>query len=364
MRVEPWFFLVIALLGFAYQDPVLIGTWVGLAFVSVLLHELGHAVAFRAYGASPNIVLHGMGGLTSARVDLTPMRSIAVSVAGPLSALVLLGLPAVWLEATGAFTDPTAATIVTQAVWINVGWSLLNLVPILPLDGGNVAASLFEMGFRGKGRQIAAGLSLVLLGLLAAWGLSVGAGLILVIVVLLAVPSVGELAASRRRQQVGDLDRAWRSLLANRPDDAEQAVRPLLSGRTTEPVERAAREVLGWARLFRGDTAWAAEAVEAQDGSASPAYRGALALAAGRRPEGVAVCAWTLAHEQRPQQRGLAALALAWSGAVAEVVDELLLIDALTGPAAAWSLHEQYRSLGLDDQAQVVAARLAARKTT
>jgi Zn-dependent protease len=363
VRVEPWFFVIIAVLGFTYQDPPLIGTWVGLAFVSVLLHEVGHAVAFRLYGARPAIVLHGMGGLTSARIDLTPGRSIAVSLAGPLAALVLLGLPALWLESSGIVTGAVAATVVSQAVWINVGWSLLNLIPVLPLDGGNVAASLFEMVFRGRGRQIAAGLSLALLGGLALWGFSIGAVFLLIVVVLLAGPSIAELRAGASRRRHGSLQQAWAALMANEPWEAEATARRLLSARPDPDTARAATEVLGWARLFQGDAGFAAAEVDRQGSDASPAYRAALALAAGRQHEGVAVATWTLAHEQRPEQRALAALAVAWSGVVAPVVDELLLVDALTGPAAAWSLHELYQGLGLHGQAQVVAARLAARNT-
>src|SRR3954464_14722355 len=94
-RVEPVFFVIIVILGFNPNDPrpILLVSWVAIAFVSILLHELGHAIAFRLFGINPSITLYGMGGLTSGQGRLTPVESIAVSLAGPLSALFLLGLP-------------------------------------------------------------------------------------------------------------------------------------------------------------------------------------------------------------------------------------------------------------------------------
>src|SRR5690242_1597681 len=38
--------------------------WTAIVFVSILLHEFGHATAARAFGAEPSITLHALGGLT------------------------------------------------------------------------------------------------------------------------------------------------------------------------------------------------------------------------------------------------------------------------------------------------------------
>lgn len=59
--------------------------WLGIIFVSILVHELGHAFAARAYGQSPSIVLHMLGGVTSwsATTDLGKKRRILVTLAGP-----------------------------------------------------------------------------------------------------------------------------------------------------------------------------------------------------------------------------------------------------------------------------------------
>ncbi len=74
VRVEPAFFIIIAILGYNPYRPSVPGVlwWVAIAFVSILVHELGHAVAFRLYGVRPSITLHGMGGLTSGSGELSP----------------------------------------------------------------------------------------------------------------------------------------------------------------------------------------------------------------------------------------------------------------------------------------------------
>src|ERR1700675_4909709 len=61
--------------------------WILVVFVSVMIHELGHALVGRQFGLAPEIDLQGMGGLTSwgegsGRKAIGPWRSIAISLAG------------------------------------------------------------------------------------------------------------------------------------------------------------------------------------------------------------------------------------------------------------------------------------------
>src|SRR5690606_14490122 len=99
VTVELSFFAVVGL--FAVMAPGLdaLVLWVVIASVSVLVHELGHALAFRAYGSPAEIRLHGMGGLTAGQ-HLPPARNLVVSLAGPLSAILLLGVPALLLDSS------------------------------------------------------------------------------------------------------------------------------------------------------------------------------------------------------------------------------------------------------------------------
>ncbi len=143
------FFLVAALLGRS-RDLYVLLTWVGVVFVSVLLHEMGHAFVGRRYGMHPEILLYGMGGLTSWRTGrrLTRAQSILVSVAGPAAGLLLGAI--VWGITMIDMPDlnPLGRMTLRSLLWVNIMWSLLNLLPILPLDGGNVMRSAVHI-FKG-----------------------------------------------------------------------------------------------------------------------------------------------------------------------------------------------------------------------
>jgi hypothetical protein len=93
VRIEPFFWIASVLLAYNLGDARLIIMWVVVVLASVLVHELGHAVALKAFGQSSAIVLHGFGGLTFSQRKLDRARSIAVTLAGPFTALALLGIP-------------------------------------------------------------------------------------------------------------------------------------------------------------------------------------------------------------------------------------------------------------------------------
>ena len=60
-----------------------------------------------------------------------------------------------------------ASVILRQVIWINVGWSILNLIPVLPLDGGQVFLDVCDIGTGGRGRRAAEIVSVVVAGVLA-----------------------------------------------------------------------------------------------------------------------------------------------------------------------------------------------------
>ncbi|HEV3227370.1 MAG TPA: site-2 protease family protein [Acidimicrobiales bacterium] len=145
IRVEWSFWLIAIFLGYGARDGWLLVAWVAIVLVSILVHELGHAVALRVYGQRPHVVLHAFGGLTyGSSAYRTRTQSIVVSAAGPITALVLLGVPAYLLhDGEWARQSFERFVIVHDVMWVNIGWSIVNLLPILPLDGGNIASSIF-----------------------------------------------------------------------------------------------------------------------------------------------------------------------------------------------------------------------------
>ena len=144
-----WFFWVnCALLGGAIgaDSPVKMQLLLGflvVACVSVLIHELGHALVMRHYGdRQVGIVLYAFGGLARGSRWLSRTEDILVSAAGPftqLAAAVVMWwvLDAwrpesrIWLSILSEFKD------------ISIFWALLNLLPIILLDGGHIARALF-----------------------------------------------------------------------------------------------------------------------------------------------------------------------------------------------------------------------------
>ncbi len=129
-------FLLIPLLWASQLQLSQTAIWAGIVCVSVLLHELGHAWVMRAFGFAPSIELHAMGGLThwpSGARPAAPM-SLAVSLAGP-GIQVLLGV-VVYLVSGQLELSPLTRWAVSQVLFVNFGWAMVNLLPILPWDGG------------------------------------------------------------------------------------------------------------------------------------------------------------------------------------------------------------------------------------
>lgn len=139
-----WMFWVILAMLFGGLDPNpspeslkrLILSMVA-AFLSILIHELGHAFTMRHYGARASILLHSMGGLAFADRSFSRGKSIIVSLAGPLVEIIF-GL-IVWELMRRGLNGPTQVNyFLAQFAFISIYWGILNLVPIYPLDGGHI----------------------------------------------------------------------------------------------------------------------------------------------------------------------------------------------------------------------------------
>jgi stage IV sporulation protein FB len=155
VTVSPFFWVTAALLGW----PLLIGetggpanliAWMLSVFVSILVHEFGHALTMRAFGHDPEVVLHHFGGYAMYRGRETPFRSLLISTAGPAIQLVLFaGLFGftLWLRDTGRLPErgtPLDA-LLDSMLQINLFWPLLNMLPVLPLDGGRMLHAILQL---------------------------------------------------------------------------------------------------------------------------------------------------------------------------------------------------------------------------
>jgi Zn-dependent protease len=154
--IHPSWFLVLGLVTWSYSGglaaqfpqltgllPLLLGFLTALLlFASVVAHELGHSfVAIRQGIEVKSITLFIFGGLASLGKDSeTPADAFWVAIAGPLVSLLLFGSATAIVFATAA-SGPLGA-ILNLLASVNLALALFNLIPGLPLDGGNILKAL------------------------------------------------------------------------------------------------------------------------------------------------------------------------------------------------------------------------------
>lgn len=141
------FLIMAGLLGFVTRsEPEMIAAWVVIVFLSILIHELGHAFTARSMGAEVKIELNGFGGLTRWSVPAEgfgPGRRALVAASGSAVGVAVGGL--IWFVAAqfGPYSG-LGYFVINTTIYVNLFWGLLNWVPIRPLDGGHLLTSLLE----------------------------------------------------------------------------------------------------------------------------------------------------------------------------------------------------------------------------
>ncbi len=187
VRVHPGFWVIAAILCWRSTagDPGLVVTGIACIFLSVLVHELGHALAFRAFGCRSSIVLYFLGGYTQGG-RLSTWKTVAVCAAGPAAGFALAGI--VWAVCPD---EPGHALPLLYAAWflviINVVWGVLNLVPCVPLDGGNIVAALVIRYWPHRAATTILKISIGSAGLAVLWGYSQGATFVMLMFAVLGV---------------------------------------------------------------------------------------------------------------------------------------------------------------------------------
>ncbi|QLE57884.1 site-2 protease family protein [Nostoc sp. TCL26-01] len=154
--LDPLWFIILGLatlnFGVAYQEWGTVIAWSAgitmalLLFGSVLLHELGHSLAARSQGIKVNsITLFLFGGIAAIEEESkTPLKAFQVAIAGPLVSVGLFLL----LRLAGVIVPDASpiSVMVGDLARINLVVALFNLIPGLPLDGGQVLkAALWQI---------------------------------------------------------------------------------------------------------------------------------------------------------------------------------------------------------------------------
>lgn len=379
LRVSPFFFLLCAMLAMprdvSERALIELGIWIAAATVSVLWHELGHAFAMRNFGYSPAIELTGIGGLTHwGRVSAMPTiaQRIVVSLAGPFAGFILGGFvyaAVLLLDGRGHWSLGVA---LRDLFWINVLWGAVNLVPMVPWDGGHVLHAVLDKITNGRGRKPVAIVTIVLgVGALALSALvlrqlwpaflaifSVAAG-----VRLLRAPDAPKPIGDVLGQVGGALARLGPELIARNVvlgrteaawAEAAKAIEDDVLGRETNIAHRAhALELEAWALLIAGRFAEAAAAADRMPATHDPSALLVALLAAktGTNEEALAAARELTDDEEAGARFALESTALLALGRSDEAI--ALAVDR----SRAAFLVERLFTLDRFDEAASLAAR-------
>ena len=174
--VKPGFGVFLAFLVFLYPFPL--GLWMaGAVGIFTLIHELGHALAARMSGCTASISLDFMVAYAAyePRTPLTWGQKARIAIAGP-SLQIICAIAVLLLNSTNPFSraDITISDATISIWWAGIALGVLNLVPLLPLDGGAFVASIVERFMPGRGNNIVLKISTALTALL--FGLCIVSG--------------------------------------------------------------------------------------------------------------------------------------------------------------------------------------------
>jgi membrane-associated protease RseP (regulator of RpoE activity) len=188
VRIHPLFWVVTLLLQI-YHPPVVVALWTVVVVFSLIVHEMGHALAFRWYGRDSHIVLYSFGGLTIPEGAFTRPQTarsrILISLAGPAAGFLFALLLELGLYVGGYYVgfhsmlfswdflgrpieDPRMQMLIGMLLQVNIFWGIMNLLPIFPLDGGQVFREVLQMANPQEGFEQALKLSIVTAAAMAA----------------------------------------------------------------------------------------------------------------------------------------------------------------------------------------------------
>jgi stage IV sporulation protein FB len=201
VRIHPFFWLAALLMGPRQGGPQVVLLWISAFFLGILCHEVGHALVMRGQGQLPWITLYGLGGMASSNrsgigsgSNQDAWRQIFISVAGPLAGFILAAITLMAAQASGYLVlwikglpfglmayvvNPNLLSLAQQSLgirfandllFVTIVYGILNLLPVYPLDGGQIAREVLVMLLGREGVRQSLILSMFVSGFLAAAG--------------------------------------------------------------------------------------------------------------------------------------------------------------------------------------------------
>ncbi|MBO4351151.1 MAG: M50 family metallopeptidase [Proteobacteria bacterium] len=135
---HPMFLLLIVILSINADSPIIFGI---CAILGVLFHEFGHALVAQHYRLDPQILLHGMGGITMHARSANAKQDFRITFAGPLAGLIIGGALCLLMYFCGAqilALNGYLFIFLRYLGWVNLAWGIFNLLPVRPMDGSKV----------------------------------------------------------------------------------------------------------------------------------------------------------------------------------------------------------------------------------
>jgi len=198
IMIHPAFWLLVLIIGFLQgHDLAGVLIWVCLIFISVLCHEFGHAFAAVGFGRKARIELIALGGVTyHDGKSLSLWKQFLITLNGPLFGAGL-GLFAAGMDFIVRPPAPWHEILVTVKR-VNLFWSLFNLLPVMPLDGGQLLRVICEWISGARGLRYSLLISASIAILLALASLLLQSFLIGSLFFLFAFESLGAWKLMRR----------------------------------------------------------------------------------------------------------------------------------------------------------------------
>jgi len=163
--ISPLFWVLALLIGWI-NTSTFPGTllWAAIILGSVLIHEFGHALTALAFGQQAQIELVALGGVTKREGGRMKLwKEFLVVLNGPLAGLCLSGTAWVAYQFLLKIHPQSLLTYVAMITfYVNLFWTILNLLPVQPLDGGKLLSIFLESIFGLKGTKIALFISVLL----------------------------------------------------------------------------------------------------------------------------------------------------------------------------------------------------------
>lgn len=147
VNVEPWFWLTMAFIGGGLRanstaDFLATALFVLAGFISILIHEMGHALTIRKFGLPTQITLSTFGGYATHPAGiLSRKQSFIVTAAGPALQIVF-GILVLLIAKNMTYPSLQIYHFVYWLWKVSLIWAIFNCLPIFPLDGGQMLASI------------------------------------------------------------------------------------------------------------------------------------------------------------------------------------------------------------------------------